>query len=60
MKEMIVHCDAAALQCSVLDHILDHRGEELFQEPAFDANKLLTRLEQLYLDFLAKLRNWYV
>ena len=39
-------CDAAALQCSVLDHILDHildhHGEELFLEPALDANELLT------------------
>ena len=48
-------CDAAALQCSVLDHILDHHGEELFLDPALDANKLLTLLEQLHLDFLAKL-----
>ena len=48
----------AALQCSVLDHILDHHGEELFLEPAFDANKLLTLLEQLHLDFLAKFRNF--
>ena len=47
-----------ALQCSVLDHILDHHGEELFLEPAFDANKLLTLLEQLHLDFLAKFRDF--
>ena len=53
-------CDAAALQCSVLNHILDHHGEELFLEPTFDANKLLTLLEQLHLDFVAKCRSLYV
>ena len=52
--------DAAALQCSVLDHILDHHGEELFLEPALYVNKLLTLLEQLHLDFLAKVKNSYV
>ena len=31
-------CDTAALQCSVLDHILDHHGEELFLEPELDTN----------------------
>ena len=51
-------CDGAALQCSVLDHILDHHGEELFLGPALDANKLLTLLEQLHLDFLAKIQEF--
>ena len=39
---------------SVLSAGSHHHGEELFLEPAFDANKLLTLLEQLHLDFLAK------
>ena len=53
-------CDAAALQSTVLDHILEHHRGELFLEPELDANQLLTLLEQLHLNILGRFRNLYV
>ena len=43
-------CDAAALQSSVLDHILEHHKVELFLEPELDKAQLLTLLEQFHLN----------
>ena len=53
-------CDAAALQSTVLDHILEHHRGELFLEPELDANQLLTLLEQFHLNILGRFRNLYV
>ena len=57
---MRVRRDDATLQSSVLDHILQNHGGELFLEPELDTNQLLTLLEQLHLGFVAKFRNLYV
>ena len=35
-----VQCDAAALQPSVLDHILEHHKVELFLDPELDVDQL--------------------
>ena len=53
-------CDAAALQSSVLDHILEHHKAELFLEPELDVGQLLTLLEQFHLNILGKFSNLYV
>ena len=53
-------CDAAALQSSVLDHILEHHKAELFLEPERDVGQLLTLLEQFHLNILQKFSNLYV
>ena len=42
-------CDAAALQSSVLDHILEHHKAELFLDLELDVGQLLTLLEQFHL-----------
>ena len=42
-------CDAAALQSSVLDHILEHRKAELFLEPELDVDQLLIRNFYVYM-----------
>ena len=53
-------CDAAALQSTVLDHILEHHRGELLLEPELDVNQLLTLLEQFHLNILGRFRNLYV
>ena len=52
-------CDDATLQSSVLEHILENHGGELFLELELDTNQLLTLWEQLHLGFVACLTNMY-
>ena len=47
-------CDAAALQSSVLDRILEHHKAELFLEPELNVGQLLTLMEQFHLNILQK------
>ena len=53
-------CDAATLQSSVLDHILEHHKAELFLDSELDVDQLLTLLEQFHLNILGKFSNLYV
>ena len=47
MGEVADPVHAAALQSSVLDHILEHHKAELFLDPELNVGQLLTLLESI-------------